>query len=194
MNQAQHVLALLREARDKTIVLSFGRFNPPHRGHKLLTDLLVSTAQRLGADHALYLKGRTGPKDPLSIEDRRHFLSLLTPGLRVLFDPRLPDPPDIFQSYSDAGYTSLVLVLGGDRQEKLTNDINTEVKAGRLHFTSIKLLSAGDRSGTDMWSATQQRDAAAANDYPAFRAGLPPNYPEREALSMFAKVRHGMGL
>jgi len=194
MNQAQHVLALLREARDKTIVLSFGRFNPPHRGHKLLTDLLVSTAQRLGADHALYLKGRTGPKDPLSIEDRRHFLSLLTPGLRVLFDPRLPDPPDIFQSYSDTGYTSLVLVLGGDRQEKLTNDINTEVKAGRLHFTSIKLLSAGDRSGAEMWSATQQRDAAAANDYPAFRAGLPPTYPEREALSLFAKVRRGMGL
>lgn len=190
MNQAQHILALLGEAREKTIVLSFGRFNPPHRGHKLLTDMLVSTAQRLGVDHALYLKGRIGPNDPLSIEDRRYFLSLLTPGLHVLFDSRLPDPPDIFQFYSDAGYTSLVLVLGGDRQEKLTNDLNHAVATGRLGFTSLKVLSAGDRSGTEMWSATQQRQAAADNDYPTFRAGLPPSYPEQAARSMFTKVRH----
>ena len=192
MTPAQTLLSLLREAREKTIVLSFGRFNPPHRGHKLLTDLLVATAQRMHADHALYVKGRIGPNDPLDVRDKLHFLTLLTPGLHARFDPSLPDPPDIFRVYSDRGYTSLVLVLGGDRQEKLTNDLNAEVHAGRLHFTSIKVLSAGDRAGADMWSGTAQRAAAAADDYDAFRAGLPPSYPEREALSMFTKVRQGL--
>jgi hypothetical protein len=194
MFSASSLLSLLTEQRAgcDTIVLSFGRFNPPHRGHKLLTDLLVATAQRRHGDAALWVKGRVGPKDPLSVPDKARFLKMLTPGLVVRQDPALPDPADVIQSYADMGYRHLVLVLGGDRTDKLTQDVRAEMAAGRLSFDTFDVLSAGDRSGSEMWSATEQRAAAAANDFDAFAAGLPAHFPA--AREMFDKVRKGLGL
>lgn len=179
---------LLREAvHSDTAVLSFGRFNPPHRGHKLLTDLLVRTAQREHADHALWLKGRVGPKDPLTVDQRTHYLRMLTPGLVCRVDPNLPDPADIVQSYIDRGYAHIILVLGGDRMDKVLHDVQSITQSAGV---SLKVLSAGDRSGTEMWSATEQRAAAMDNNFDAFAAGLPSHFPA--AREMFDAVRRGL--
>jgi hypothetical protein len=189
----QYLTERAKNGKD-TIVLSFGRFNPPHRGHKLLTDLLVKTAEQEHGDNALYVKGRQGPKDPLLVDDKIKYLEMFTPGLHVYFDARYPDPPDVVKHYSDLGYERLVLVVGGDRVDKLTNDIQNSMASGRYGFKDFRIVSAGDRAGAEMWSGTQQRELAQADDFTDFRKNLPPNFPESAAREMFAKVRKGLEL
>ncbi len=181
-------------AGEKSIVLSFGRFNPPHRGHKLLTDKMVGLAKDLGAEHALFVKGRQGPKDPLNLQDKSDALRLLTPGLVVKHAENMPDPVDVLKHYSDQGVQNLHLVFGGDRIEKLENDIAKAQESGVLHFKSITIHSAGDRSGAEMWSGTQQRDLASKGDFEGFRGGLPPHFTNAQSRDLFNKVRHGLGL
>ena len=49
-------------AREKRIVIAFGRFNPPTTGHALLIAFLTKTANRLGADARVYASPTTDAK------------------------------------------------------------------------------------------------------------------------------------
>ena len=48
--------------RSKTIVVAFGRFQPPTSGHQLLFNKVVDTARKMGADHAIGFSRSHDPK------------------------------------------------------------------------------------------------------------------------------------
>jgi hypothetical protein len=178
------------------VVLSFGRFNPPHRGHKLLLDKMVETAKQTpGAQAVLFVNPKqNNEKDPLLVGDKIKYLKAMQPGLSVESKPKeqIPDPQDVIKLYSDRGYKHLTLVEGGDREKWFHDLIDPRMNDGTLKFKDWKFVSAGDRASDEMWSATQQRDAVRKGDYKGFRSGLPKEFPEKLAREMYDKV--GMSL
>lgn len=186
-----------RKPGHNTIVMSFGRFNPPHRGHKLLLDKLAETAKAHGGDPVLFVNPKQNDqKDPLNVQDKAKYVQMLNPEVQVHWKPKseVPDPEDIIKLYSEQGYKHLVLVEGGDREKWFHDLIQPRMESGELKFKDWKFVSAGDRDTEQAWSATQQRDAAKKGDYTAFRQGLPKDFSEEHAREMFQKVREGMKL
>ena len=54
------------EAREKTAVFTFGRFNPPTTGHEKLIEKVASIALKNNADFFIYPSHTESPKkDPL---------------------------------------------------------------------------------------------------------------------------------
>jgi len=180
----------------RTIIMSFGRCNPPHRGHKGLFDTLVSEAQARHAESVMFVNPKQSvPKNPLHIDDKIKFIHAMQPKLTVKYDATVKDPEDIMAKYAQKGYKHLVIVEGEDRKQHMHELIDPLIKSGHLGFESWEFVSAMSRTSTAAWSATQQRDAAAKNDFKAFYTeGLPPGYPERLAKEMFDKTRKGMGI
>ena len=70
---------LLKELPSKTIVLVFGRFNPPTVGHELLIKVVKKVASNNNADYAIYVsRTQDKKKNPLSVERKIHYLNLMT--------------------------------------------------------------------------------------------------------------------
>jgi hypothetical protein len=183
------------EPKKKTIVISFGRFNPPHRGHVLLFNKMKDEARKRHGDAVLYVNFKQSvPKNPLDPDEKIKYIKMMAPGLDVKYNRSMPDPPDVLKSYSDKGYTDLVVVLGGDRTDKFVNEIKAAIADGTYKYRNFDVVSAGDRGATEMWSATQQRDAVVSDDFRAFQKGLPPNFPEKAARKMFDEVKAGLGI
>jgi len=185
----------ITESQSETIVLSFGRFNPPHRGHKLLFDTMVHTAQKNHCESILYINPKQSvPKNPLSVTDKAKYIKAMSPRLDVKWDTAVKDPEEIMEKVS-AKYKHLILVEGEDRRADMHRLIDPLIKNGTLKFDTWAFVSSGDRQGDTQWSATQQREAATNNDFNAFlHKGLPNGFPERLAREMFDKTRHGMGI
>ena len=59
----------LNEAKTDSIVLAWGRFNPPTTGHEKLITAVVSEAKKRGADYRIYPTKSTDPKkNPLTFK------------------------------------------------------------------------------------------------------------------------------
>ena len=78
-----HERTLLRGQKEKSAVLTFGRFQPPTTGHGKLVDAVLSTAKKLGAD-AFIFPSRTQDKkkNPLQTKDKVKFLRKFFPRAR----------------------------------------------------------------------------------------------------------------
>ena len=73
----------------KTVVLAFGRMNPPTIGHKKLMEKIVSVAKKENADAKLYLShSQDAERNPLSYEEKIKFAKLMgVKGLEVVSSP-----------------------------------------------------------------------------------------------------------
>ena len=64
----------------KTVVFTFGRFNPPTTGHIKLVEKLVKTAREYSADYRIYLsRSQDAKKNPLKLTDKVKYLKLSAP-------------------------------------------------------------------------------------------------------------------
>ena len=65
----------IREAKEKTAVFSFGRFNPPTTGHAKLVDVLSRIAKKVGGDPILFTShSNDKKKNPLPHKIKINFL------------------------------------------------------------------------------------------------------------------------
>jgi len=104
---------------------------------------------------------------------------------------------DVLQKANEEGYSSIKIVVGGDRQaefEKLANSYN-----GQLYdFEEIDVISAGDRDpdgeGVEGMSASKMRLAAAEDDFAMFQTGVPKEFDEPSAKQLFNTLRRNMKL
>ena len=73
----------------KTVVLAFGRMNPPTIGHKKLMEKIVSVAKMENADAKLSLShSQDAERNPLSYDEKIKFVKLMgVKGLEVVSSP-----------------------------------------------------------------------------------------------------------
>ena len=197
----------LIEEKDKTekpVVMAFGRMNPPTTGHLKLIDKVKSTAEKVGAKHAVIVShSQDTKKNPLSPEQRLKHLKRYAPG--VHFESSSKEHPTILHQASklyEKGHDHLVVVGGSDRVKEyhdlLHHYNNVKGRHGYYNYKKIQVVSAGhrdpDAEGAEGMSATKMREHAKNKDFSSFRHGVPSHVNDHHARELMHDVRKGMGL
>lgn len=158
------------------VVFTFGRFQPPTIGHKMLCDKVMAVA--FGAcDHAIYVsKTQDKKRNPLSVDDKISFLREMCPGANfVACNDVVRTPVEAAKALNEK-YRNLVFVSGSDRIKTLGKVLEQQ-NGIDYHYDNILLFSAGDRDpdsdSIEGVSGTAAREAALNNDFAALRAMIP---------------------
>lgn len=177
----------------KPAVIAPGRFNPPHRGHKLVIDKLVALGEKLNAQPVVLIidSGKYGPKNPLSGEVRKKYLQKMFPEMRF----------DVFKNAFEAVVQlaekhQLIPVGGvagqdrGDAYKRMVGAIFGDV--AKKEYLSEVLHRDPDSDNKDVKgiSATRAREAAMEGDIVAFRAMT--GFSDDEARSLMKLLVDGM--
>ena len=213
----------LGEAKEKSVVFSFGRFNPPTTGHEKLLKAASKIANAQGADLKVYPSQSQDPKkNPLSFTDKVKFMRKMfrTYAKSISSDKTIKTSFDVIVKLYDQGYTDVTMVVGGDRVaefDKLLNKYNgVKGRHGFYEFEDgVKIKSAGNRAdpdsdeakamSADAMSASVLRKLAADghfDDYvdedgkkqKGFIAGVPDTLGMTDKRVLFNKIRTGMKL
>jgi predicted nucleotidyltransferase len=192
----------MHEAREKSMVFTFGRFNPPTIGHQKLIQKVLSMPAN---QKKIYLsRSQDSKKNPLEPNAKLRFMRDMFKFAR----PNLELNPtnmvlDLMTSIYKKGFTDVTMVVGSDRVREFENILTkyNQVKSrhGYYDFDIIKVVSAGERDpdaeGAVGMSASKMRDAAAKGDKESFKKGLPATYRNPADVDrLFSSVRVGMGL
>lgn len=163
-----------------TVVVTFGRMNPPTLGHMKLINAVRANAR--GADKIIFTSKKTGDsKNPLSIDEK-------LPLLKKAFELPVQAAGNLFDVFRalNGKYKKVVLVVGGDRVAEMEQVRKYNGKD--YAFDDIKIVSAGardpDADGDEGASATKLRALAKAGNAEAFAAGLPPQIRPSAAAIM----------
>ena len=100
----------------RTVVLVFGRFNPPTTGHGALVNFVNQIAQRNSADVRVYpSQTQDSRKNPLPFRNKVAFLRKFFPKLFVSSNVSVRTPVDAFAEVSSLGYRRILMIVGSDR-------------------------------------------------------------------------------
>lgn len=188
---------------EKTVYFTFGRLNPPTRGHEMLLDKLAAAAGK--NPYRIYLSKSNDPKkNPLSYNDKIKFARKMFPkhARQILKDTSINTVMDIASKLYNDGFANIVMAVDGPRSREFDVILNkyngVKGRHGFYNFKSIKFINVGERNdsseGIDGVSATKQRNAAADNDFTTFAQGLPKEFSNADSKALFNAVRKGMGL
>ena len=189
--------SLLRGQKEKSAVLTFGRFQPPTTGHEKLVDAVQSTAKKLGAD-AFVFPSRTNDKkkNPLTPKEKVFYMKQAFPRVKIVDNAQAKTVFKAIESLVRKNYTKITLVVGGDRVDEFKKTIAPYVDD--MGVKEFDVVSAGERDpdAADVtgMSASKMRAAVADNDFSAFLNGVPSKMSDRIASDMFETLRRNMGL
>ena len=185
-------------AREKRIVIAFGRFNPPTTGHALLIAFLTKTANRLGADARVYASPTTdAKKNQLPFREKVRFLRQLFPRVTFNDNPAMNTPFSAYADASAAGYKDITVIVGADRVRDFEKMGEYLLPAGSSKYNVAKHIDVSQYRvlaiprGAGAISATLMRGYAVANDFRSFLAGT-PGQNATIAKKIFTSVRRHM--
>lgn len=187
------------------IVTTFGRFNPPHKGHLKAMDHADKLAGSIGdkspADQRFYASRSHDPKkNPLEYGFKVQQLQKMFPrhakkwdtdeGIRTVLNAA--------EKAGKQGYKNFHFVGGQDRRQGM-EDVLRKYNGQLYNFDNIYSHSAGDRDEQSedpiaRLSASGQRKYAMDDDFDGFKGGLDINdgYTEEDARQLFLMLRHIM--
>lgn len=195
------------EHHHPNVLFTFGRFQPPTIGHKVLIDFIKS---RLGeTDGYVFVSSSLNktrvPKDvftsskqnenPLSVDDKVFYLKKMYPESTVKFiNTTECDCTTIFKiidKLKSAGYTGITMAVGSDRVESFQKI---------LRGVGVNVIPAGEArvvnasNSTKAMSGTKMREAAVAGNIEAFKKGvLIGSMTDVDAMNLLNLVRQGLG-
>jgi hypothetical protein len=188
----------------KSIVIAFGRFNPPTTGHGLLINIVRKEAQRLRADALIFPSQSCDPrKNPLPFREKVTFMRQLWGDVMHFSDSTaIRTPFDALVALSAMGYDAVYVVVGSDRAPEFRN-FARYIKPRTADPKFIKLahyevlVAGGDRNpdsdDVSGMSASKMRAAAARGDFTTFRSGVPTQNVTL-AKQLYKSVRRHMGI
>mgnify|MGYP003627944443 CR=1 FL=1 len=191
---------MILEENEKTLVFTFGRYNPPTTGHLKLIEQVEVVASEYGAPYRIYASQSQNPKkNPLEYKEKIEYMKELFPKHKnsIVYNTHFRTIFDILEELDAEGITNIIMVVGDDRVDSFQS-LLTKYNGVEYNFKNIKVLSAGQRDpdadGVEGISATKMRQAAASNMFKAFQAGLPLDTPEELATRLFKSLQDGMGM
>jgi len=190
-------LAANAKKKEKHIVFSFGRNQPPTAGHGHIINHVVKTAKDMGADHVVFTSN-TGPehedkkmreKNPLSAKEKVGIMRDFFPGANIQHHKEVLSPFHAIDHLKKMGYTHATMVVGADRVGELGERM---APYGRTNFKSFKVISPGEKridvEGKEV-SGTAARKHAARGDYKSFREIMPAAASEKSVKTLFDRLR-----
>ncbi len=193
----------LREQKEKSAVLAFGRMNPITSGHQKLVDKVRDIATKVGGSHHIVLShSQDARKNPLSAEQKVKHAKRAFPGTN--FTASSKEAPTFFdhaENLYKQGVTHLHMVGGSDRVDeyhRLLHKYNGTHEGARFNFKKITVHSAGERDpdaeGVTGISASKMREHAKNGNLEDFKKGAPSTMSHSHVKQMFNDVRKGMNL
>lgn len=174
--------------KEKNVIFSFIRGNPPHIGHELLVHNMVKAAKLRNADHVLYLSQTTDTKrNPIEWNLKRSLFSHLFPGITISNNKNIRTPMDALKELS-ATYDNIVMIVGEDRVEGFKKFGKYAKELG----VNFAVINAGNRDGTTNLtdaSGTKMRELAQNGNFRDFYSHLPGNKNERLGKSIYNLLR-----
>ena len=182
----------------KTIVLFFGRANPPHLGHGVAFKKVLDVAKSYQSNHIIYISRSTDKKkNPLSVMRKIFWLKKMF-GSRYNFVAANDQIRDFIEAVKaqDGKFEQIVVIAGSDRVAEYQKLLNRYNGTKEFSFDSIKVVSAGERDpdaeGTGGLSATKMRQAAVENDIATIVDGT--GLSSSDAAQLAREVRVGLGI
>lgn len=179
-----------------TVILMFGRFQPPTKGHERLFLSALDMGQRERADVVVFLSNTQDTSgNPLSHAEKAQLLRIGIPGLQV-------GPPEIITPYRalfwarEQGYDRVILLVGGERgadfermrdRWKALEDPNDTLTVDVKNLPRTGTMSAEKVSGTVMRRLAQQ------NKYDEFKQLFLSKVPDRMVRDIFQKIQRRLG-
>lgn len=155
----------------KSIVLIFGRFQPPTIGHELLFKTAVRRAAARGAKVAVFVSQTQDRKNPLSHRDRTSVIRDSVPGL-LIGPTSVRTPAEALTWAFEQGYRDLTLLVGDDRMEGFERMAGSWQNAEDPQQTAVVRVEALPRTGAmdaSKVSGTVARQYAQRGDLANFK-------------------------
>lgn len=175
-----------------TVVFTFGRFQPPTRGHELLISKVVETAKQVGGDHVVYLSQTQHMRtDPLEWNFKRRVCEAAFRGVNISKDESIRNPFIALEHLKES-YDRIIMVAGSDQ----TDDYRKFSKYTAEWGVDFSVVNAGMRidesDGVEGISGTKMRQFAAEGNYEKFKDCLPSALNENIKLLTFKNVQKGL--
>lgn len=150
--------------KKKPIVITFGRFNPPHIGHEVSINYAINIAEKNKADLAIIpSKTQDNDKNPLSFDRKLYWLNKMFPRYKKYFDKNahINTPIKALKYYNDLGYQHVIFITGEDRLKEYEL-LLYKYNGKEYNYSTIDVQSSGNRksgiSGTDVRRAVKNSD------------------------------------
>ena len=196
----------LTEAPKKdTVVIAFGRMNPPTIGHGVLVDKVLSEASKRNADHFIFASAsQDAKKNPLTHKQKVEYLKKFFPKAKFPLNKAI-DPYSAVLYVCELGYKNIIMVAGSDQVENFKNiskykgkTADRDPKKRKYSFDNFEVVQAGDVRDDDSqsvqgMSASKMRAAAFDNDFAKFATGVPGSDIAIKK-KMYSDVRKGLNL
>lgn len=166
----------------KTCVFTFGRYQPPTKGHLKVWETLANTKADAHYIYTSHTKDRK--KNPLDYNTKVHLIELSLKENNInaeVVNSEAKTIIDVVVDIANKGFTDIKFVGGSDRLEEMISLIkrydNAPNKDGKYyHFNSIEGISAGERDpdsdNLDGISGTKLRQLAIDGDFESFKRNL----------------------
>ena len=135
----------------KSVVFTYGRFNPPHKGHRLMIEQVIETARRTNKTPVVVVSHSYGnAKNPLPVENKVRILRRWFPGVTILTSAKDRSIVKIAQNFNK----NSIMVVGANRQNS-------------FKFLNFKKVAVSRTPNAP--SATMARAAALVGNTRAFK-------------------------
>ena len=181
-------------ASKRNIVYTFGRFNPPTKGHEALWEFVSEQGKRIKGDGRVYPSLTVDNiKNPLKLTDKIKYLNQSVSDLknvRVCSEQDLKDPFDVLERLMLEGYTKIQFVVGADRAKQFTSLSSYATEWSDGNVTADVIVFSEDRIGD--FSATKMREYVIDDKFYKFFEDAPNHLRVDSITEMFNKVKEGL--
>ena len=161
-----------------TAYFTYGRFQPPHKGHAKILNALKEQANRDGVDHYVFCSHSYNDTNPILPEQKINFMQRLFPDNNIVeADIHVINPYHAMRVL-DENYDHVKFFVGGDRVEQYQSmhEYMDHPTKGYT-FETFEIVNAGDRVDESddiaMMSGTRARVLASEGKYEEFASMIP---------------------
>jgi len=195
----QQTAEKMGEASSESVVIVFGRFNPPTTGHEKLLTAAKEEASRQKADLRIYPSRSVDPKkNPLQPGAKIDYMKKMFPDYEedIRDDANSKTIFDVLVACQNVGYKGVTIVVGQDRLNEFQG-LSQKYNGDLYEFEEINVVSAGERDadaeGLEGMSASKLRKAAMDGNFKEFVKGV-PNIGNDEKMNLFKLLQKSMGI
>jgi cytidyltransferase-like protein len=135
----------------KSVVFTYGRFNPPHKGHRLMIEQVIETARKTNKTPIVVVSHSVGnAKNPLPVENKMRILKRWFPNVTIMSSAKDRSIAKITEDFNQ----NSVMIVGANRQNS-------------FKFLPFKKVTVPRSNNAP--SATMARAAATAGNRNAFK-------------------------
>ena len=183
----------------ESVVITYGRFNPPTTGHEKLLKSASAEADRSKSDFRVYpSRSVDSKKNPLQPGTKIEYMQKMFPDYadNIKDDANARTIFDVLVACQNIGYKAVTIVVGQDRLSEFQS-LAQKYNGDLYEFEEIKVISAGtrdaDAEGLEGMSASKMRAAAAEDDFKAFAKGI-PNIGNMDKKNLYNILQKSMGV